>query len=189
MNILLTIGALVLLGTLFASQNALVLYQSQDSVGNEYTIAAFGIAQSIIDEAKLKAFDEQTTLVGVADTSSLTAVASLGKDANAEKLNGTAANPDRADTLTTASPFSAANPGFLSSVKFDDVDDYNGYVRILNKARALEGDTVRVTVAYADAASPNTVLSSRRSFCKKMTVTVSGRYLPAPVTMSFAYTY
>ena len=70
----------------------------------------------------------------------------------------------------------------------------SGQVRV-NKGRIdatyrlVEGDTVRVSVSYVDATSPNTVLSTKRSFCKKMTVTVSGKYLPAPVTMSFAYTY
>lgn len=189
MNLMLTIGALVLLGTLLASQNALVLYQSKDSTENEYTIAAFGLAQSIIDEAKEKAFDEQTLVAGVPDTSGLTTPANLGKDANTEKINGTGSNPDAADTLTTASPFSASNPGYMSSVKFDDVDDYKGYVRILAKSRALEGDTVRVSVAYADLAAPNTTLATKRSYCKKMTVTVTGKYLPSPVTMSYAFTY
>ena len=189
MNLMLTIGALVLLGTLLASQNALVLYQSKDSMENEYTIAAFGLAQSIIDEAKEKAFDEQTVSVGIPDTSGLTTPANLGKDANVEKINGTGSNPDAADTLTTATPYSTTNPGYMSSVKFDDVDDYKGYVRVLSKTRGLEGDTVRVTVAYADLAAPNTVLTSKRSYCKKMTVTVSGKYRPSPVTMSYAFTY
>jgi hypothetical protein len=74
-------------------------------------------------------------------------------------------------------------------VKFDDIDDYHGYVRVMNKARALEGDTVRVSVSYADLNAPNTVLASTRSFCKRMTVTVTGKYLPRPVTLTYAYTY
>ena len=189
MNMMLTIGALVLLGTLLISNNTLIRSQNQDSLGNEYTVAAYGVAQSVIDEAKLKSYDERTIGVNVADTSGMTTVASLGKDATTEKLNGTAANPDAVDTLTTASPFSAANPGFRSAIKFDDVDDYNGYKRALNRSRALEGDTVAVSVGYADVNSPNTAVTTYRTYCKKMTVTVTGKYLASPVTLTYAFTY
>lgn len=189
MNLMLTIGALVLMGTLLVSNNTLIRYHSVDSMENEYTVAAYGLAQSVIDEAKVKAFDERTIGAAIGDTTGLTAAGSLGKDANTEKLNGNGSNPDSPDTLSTASPFSAANPGFRSSVKFDDIDDYHGYVRIMQKARALEGDTVLVSVSYASGASPNTSFTSTRSFCKKMTVTVTGKYLRAPVTLTYAYTY
>lgn len=189
MNVMLTIGALVLLGTLLVSNNTLIRFQTQDSLENEYTVAAYGLAQSIIDEAKLKAFDERTVAANVADTSGLTAVGSLGKDDNTEKLNGSSTTPDSPDTLTTASPFSAANPGYRSAAKFDDIDDYIGYLRIMNASRALEGDTVRVSLAYADAASPNTTITTYRTNCKKMVVTVTGKYLPRPVTLTYAFTY
>ena len=49
MNMMLTIGALVLLGTLLVSNNTLIRSQNQDSLDNEYTVAAYGVAQSIID--------------------------------------------------------------------------------------------------------------------------------------------
>jgi hypothetical protein len=189
MNMMLTIGALVLLGMLFMSNNTLIRYQNQDSMDNEYTVAAYGIAQSIIDEAKLKAFDENTVAANIPDTTGLTLPANLGKDGNIEKLNGNASNPDSPDTLVTSAPFSVANPGFRSAIKFDDVDDYNGYMRVMNMARALEGDTVRVTVGYGDLNSPNTSLSTTRSFCKKMTVTVTGKYLSSPVILTYAFTY
>ncbi len=189
MNLMLTIGAFVLLGTLLVANNTLIRYHSQDSAENEYTVAAYGLAQSIIDEAKLKAYDEQTIGVNIADTSGLTNVGSLGKDSNSEKMNGSATNPDSPDTLTAASPFSVSNPGFRSSVKFDDVDDYNGYVRVMNKSRALEGDTVRVTVVYADVNSPNSTVTTNRTFCKKMAVTVTGKYLSSPVILTYGFTY
>ena len=189
MNLMLTIGAFVLLGTLLIANNTLIRYHSQDSLENEYTVAAYGLAQSIIDEAKTKSYDERTIGVNIADTTALTLVASLGKDANSEKLNGSATNPDSPDTLSTAVPFSATNPGFRSSVKFDDVDDYAGYVRIMNKTRALEGDTVKVAVVYADVNSPNTTITTYRTYCKKMTVTVTGKYLSRPVVLTYGFTY
>jgi len=180
-NMLLTIGALLLFGTLLVSTQNLLSFNGDDSLENEYVLAAYGAAQTVINEAKLKAFDENSVSATIADTGALTGVGSLGPDPGE-------AGP-LVDTMITSSPFSSVNPGYASSVRFDDVDDYHGYRRAISKSRAFEGDTVWVDVAYVPLADPDAGEVGRRTMCKKMTVTVTGRYLSEPVTLTYGFTY
>lgn len=181
-NLLLTIGALLLLGTLLVSTNNLISFNDGESRGNEYVLAAYGAAQTIISEARTKAFDEKGVAAEIADTSGLSLPGVFGPDGSGEAVPS-------ADTMVTASPFSAANPGYPGSVRFDDVDDYNGYVRVLKASRAYEGDTVLVSVSYVSPEDPGGAVSPARTMCKRMTVTVRGRHLPAPVTLNYGFTY
>jgi len=180
-NLLLTIGALLLFGTLLVSTQNLISYNETDSMENEYILAAYGAAQTVIDEAKIRAFDENTVATPVADTSGLTAAGSLGPD-------GGEAVP-AVDTMVSSPPFSAQYPGYPASARFDDVDDYHGYTRIVRTSRGFEGDTIRVSVAYVPIENPGAGPIGYRSMCKKMTVTVTGRYLPGSVTLSYGFTY
>ena len=56
-NLLFTIFSFVLFGTLLVSDNNLVTSAIQLSSETEVSQAAFALAQSVIDEAKTKAFD------------------------------------------------------------------------------------------------------------------------------------
>jgi len=181
-NLILTIAAFVLLGSLLLSTQNLISYNEQDSVENEYILAAYGAAQSVIDEAVTKAFDEASVSAGIADTGGLTPAGYLGRDGSAEAIPAV-------DTMITSAPFSSAYPGYRSSVLFDDVDDYDGYVRLIRAARSYEGDTVHVRVGYALAENPDLPAASIRTWCKRMTVTVTGRYLPRPITLTYGFTY
>ncbi len=181
-NLFLTIGALLLLGTLMVSTQNLISYNENETLGNEYVLAAYGAAQSLIDEARGKAFDEQSVSVVVADTSGFTPAGSLGRDGGTESVPSV-------DTMVTSSPFSPAYPGYPSSVKFDDFDDYNGYTRLLKAARGFEGDTLRAVVSYVPLANPEAGPAGHRTMCKLITVTVTGRYLPRPVVLPYTTTY
>lgn len=181
-NSFLTIGALLLLGTLLVSTQNLISYNETDTRDNEYILAAHGAAQSIIDEAKTKAYDENSVAANVADTSGFTSAGSFGPDGVAEAVASV-------DTSSTASPFTAAYPGYPGAVRFDDVDDYNGYVRLLKAARGFEGDTVRVKVEYVSLSDPGGSPASGRTSCKRMTVTVTGKYLSVPVILAYGFTY
>jgi hypothetical protein len=181
-NLLLTIGALLLLGTLIVSTKNLISYNEVDSRDNEYVLAAYGAAQSIIDEAKTRAFDENTVAAALIDTAGLTLQASFGREGAGETVPAV-------DTMVTSAPFSATYPGYPSSVRFDDLDDYHGYTRMLKAARAYEGDTVRVAVAYVSLADPGGAGTGFRTLSKRMTVTVTGKYLSRPVTLSYGFTY
>ena len=179
-NIILAMGALVIFGTFLSSSNRLMTANTQIAEQNEYYISAISLAQGVIDEAKSKAFDQNTDTSIVTLTGSLTAPGSLGKDGAAESVP----NPD---TLYSGAPFSASSPGYRSTAKFNDIDDYNDYKRRVNTPRA-EGFTVSVKVNYANETTPDLSLAVR-SFCKRMVVTVSSPFLTSPVKLSYAFTY
>lgn len=181
-NTLLTVGAALLLGALTVSTRTLVWFHDTDSMENEYVLAACGAAQSLIDEAKTRAFDEKCIAQPAADTSGFTLPGALGRDGSDELV-------PTADTMVTSAPYSSANPGYPGAAKFDDLDDYHGYVRVLRASRALEGDTIRSTVVYANPDGPDQDSPTARTMCKRMTVTVTGKYLTRPVVLTYGFTY
>jgi hypothetical protein len=179
-NMILTIGAILLFGTLLVNSNNIISSNSQIAAQNEYYISALSLAQSVVDEAKTKAFDQRTVSTGVASPNSMTRWDSLGKDAGE-----TVPNPD---TLSTSSPFSVTAPGYLSSTKFNDVDDYNDYKRIVNTPRA-EGYNVLVKVKYASPTYPDSTYAASRSYCKWMRVYVWSKYMADTVKVYYSFLY
>ena len=176
-NIIMAIGALLILGLFLNSSDRLMSGNTQVAEQNEYYITALSLAQSIIDEAKTKAYDQNTATHGVTDSTGFSAA--LGPDAG-ETVPAT-------DTLTTASPFSAAAPGFLSTTKFNDVDDYNGYKRLVNTPRA-EGYKLSVTVNWADPTNPGT-LRVTKQYCKVMKVVAKSPFMPDSLVLNYAFIY
>lgn len=181
-NIMLALGALIMFGTFLGSSNKLMIGNNQIAAQNEYYIAGLALAQSIIDEAKTKAFDHTTDTVTARSTATLTAPASLGRDGGAESV-------PQPDTSTSA--------GFSSVAKFNDIDDYNNYRRLVNTSRA-EGYSVGVLVRYASPNAPDSI-SGARTFCKRMEVRVTSPYFPKinsggtlvsdTVKLYYAFTY
>ena len=137
-------------------------------------------AQSVVDEAKIKAFDQRTVSSGVASPASMTRWDSLGKDAGEDIPNP--------DTLASSSPFTPAAPGYWSSIKFNDIDDYNDYKRIVNTPRA-EGYNVLVKVKYASPTYPDSQYASSRSYCKWMRVYVWSKYMADTVKVYYSFLY
>lgn len=188
-NMMLTIGAILLFGIFLSSTNKLMIGNNQIASQNEYYIAGISLAQSLIDEAKTKAFDENTigqdTMVA---KSKLTAPGSLGKDGAAETFSFP-------DTAISSAPFSTAYKGYKSISKYDDVDDYNGYSRLVNTTRA-EGYRISATVRYGDEVNPD-ASPGVRSFCKVMVVKVTSPYFrkssdnggPDTLSLQYAFTY
>ena len=177
-NTILAIGAMVIFGTFLSSSNRLMTGNTQIAEQNEYYLTALSLGQSVIAEAKTKAFDQKTVTTAVSAPESLSVT--LGSDGSTESVP----NPD---TLITSSPYTTNTPGFFSNLKFNDVDDYNGYKRKVNTPRA-EGYTVSAKVAYASATYPDSGKFSR-TYCKKMTVTVKSPYIPDSLTVSYAFFY
>ncbi|HTK80770.1 MAG TPA: hypothetical protein VL633_00610 [Bacteroidota bacterium] len=186
---ILTIGAVLLFGAFLSLSNRLMIGNNQIASQNEYYIAGISLAQSIIDEGKTKAFDQKTVSASISSRSSLTSPDSMGRDGISEQAVPTI------DTLTAASPYSSANKGFLSSIKFNDIDDYNLYSRVVNTQRA-EGYKLKVTVGYTSETSPDST-SGTRTYAKKMIVKVTSPYFPKSsssgggdtLTLSYVYTY
>jgi len=177
-NVILAIGSLIIFGTFLSSSNRLMGVNTQIAEQNEYYISAISLAESVIEEAKTKSFDQLSVSKSLAlpDSASIT----LGR----EGLSETITMPD---TLVSTSPYSSTNKGYLSMIKFNDVDDYNGYQRRVNTSRA-EGYTLSAKVNYANPVSPNTS-SGPQTFCKVMTVTVKSPYMSDSLTISYAFFY
>jgi hypothetical protein len=169
---ILTIGAILLFGVFLKTSNQLMIGNNQIAATNEYYISALSVGQSVIDEAKTKFFDEKTVLGPVFTADTLTAVNALGREGGAEAVP----NPD---TLRSGA--------FRSMTKFDDIDDYNGYRRLVNTTRA-EGYNVLVSVNYASETNPE-ASSASKTFCKRMTVKVWSKYIPDTLKFSYAFAY
>jgi len=69
---------------------------------------------------------------------------------------------------------------------FNDIDDYNGYSRLINAPHA-ENYEVYSEIYYVEENSPE-VKSSVRTFYKRADIKVSSRYLKNPVKLSFIFT-
>ena len=167
-NIIMAVGALLIFGTFLSSSNRLMTTNTQIAEQNEYYISAISLGQSIIDEARTKAFDQNVIGKTFSIPDSLTSPYNLGTEAG-EAFS-------YPDILISSSPYTSSTPGYSSTYRFNDVDDYNGYSRTVNTPRA-EGYTVKVSVGYVNEKNPD-VSSATRTFCKKMSVAVTSPYFP-----------
>ncbi|MBI4536292.1 MAG: hypothetical protein HY708_08435 [Ignavibacteriae bacterium] len=168
---LLTIVGIMLLGAFMLAANSLMADNVRLAEENEYILTAIALAQSVLDEAKTKAFDAATVSGPVSSPSQLTGAGSLGP-------NSSEATPNP-DTLFST--------GYRSSTKFNDVDDYNNYNRLVNTPRA-EGYRINVIVQYASTTYPDSI-KSFTTFCKRMTLTVTSPYISTPVKLTYAFLY
>ena len=171
LNLLLTIFSFVLFGSLLVSDNNVITNNVKLLTENQYSIAAFAMAQSIIDEAGTKAFDEHT-VGGVEVSDSIAMSAALAPESGE--------SPPTTDVPSVT--------GYWSTIHFNDVDDYNGYQRALPKSARIEGDTLDVLIQYVSVASPESVLT-HTSYCKRMTVTVRSSYLSRSYNFSHLFSY
>jgi len=122
---ILTIFAIAILTVLIIN-----IYKSQGSkeemlFGNEAIITGAGIAQSLINEIQVKAFDEKTVSRGYSIADSLTHPNLLGSDA-----------------------------GEYVSTQFDDIDDYNNYTKSDSLDR-LGLFNLKVNVYYINKLMPD----------------------------------
>jgi len=161
-QMLLTVGAMVLLGVTVLSVNRTSSTHGTILRQTEVGIYATSLATSVVEEASGQNFDEVTVNDAITSITPLTAPASLG--------------PETGETTTP-----------ISTINYDDFDDYNGLVRI-DTIRGSDIFTTRATVIYIDAASPNGSLGSR-SFNKRLTVKVTGTATADTITMSYIFSY
>ncbi|HKI78738.1 MAG TPA: hypothetical protein VKA26_09375 [Ignavibacteriaceae bacterium] len=102
----LTIGGLLLLSLTSLRFNQAILETSTTDVENKVYLTAFSLADDMIEEIKVKSFDESTIQFPTTNTASLTPVADLG--------------PESGETFSS----------------YDDIDDFNGYTRAVNAPHA-----------------------------------------------------
>jgi len=169
---LLTVGAVILFGTFLISSNKLLINSIIVADESEYSMTAVSLAQSIIDEAKTKSFDEASIGKVITHRDSLTLALLLGPDTYAEQISGT-------DTL--------GSNGFQSMQKFDDIDDYKNYTRRVDTPEA-EGFILETTVSYVSETDPDSP-QLLRTYCKRMTVTVTSPYISREIVLSNSFAY
>ncbi|NUN09971.1 MAG: hypothetical protein HUU54_12440 [Ignavibacteriaceae bacterium] len=127
----LALVALAILTTLSLNFNSTTLNQTTASMNTEGIITATGAGQSLIEEVKVKAYDEATVSAHCSTTAGLTNPASLGPDAGETNVN-----------------------------LFDDVDDFDNYSTTVATSR-LGNFNVRSKVYYIDYNYPDVELSAQ----------------------------
>jgi hypothetical protein len=165
------IGAFLVLSTLTLSVNSTMLSSVMVSLECEAMLNATSIGQSLIDEILSKNYDEKTVNKKVYNTSELSSVAALGPDAGEAIVV-----PDTKE---------------LSLIRFDDVDDYHNYVRVVNDSTHLGTYTARVSIAYVQESNCETA-SNTPTYFKRITVQIENAYMrqtsdgssTIPVTMT-----
>lgn len=166
---ILTIVAVVLLGTNVISVNRTFTQHGVVLQQTEIGLFAVSLATSLVEEAQGKAFDKYTLTALSETTSELTPQDSLG--------------PELAE----------------ARADYDDFDDYNWMKGGLTKDSAVvKCDTIKIPdvdtflrwskVCYVDTANPNTYKNSR-TFSKKLTVYVWGKSSRDTLEMSYLFSY
>ncbi len=176
-NIICAVGALLIFGAFLSTSNREMTLNTRVAEQNEYYITAISLGQSLIDEAKSKAFDAKT--IGVSTMTRNGLSASLGRESG-EGFS-------MPDTLVSTAPYSPGVQGYLSTVRFNDVDDYDRYMRLVNTQRA-ERFQIQSSVKYVNESNPM-LLSGTQTFCKRMDVIVTSPFVPDTVRLSYVYSY
>jgi len=150
------IGSLVLLIITTLNFNSSYLYNSNIEIENKVMLTAFSLADAMIEEVKARSFDEKTIQFTTVNPSMLTSSGSLG--------------PEAGETYAG----------------FDDIDDYNGYQRLVSAPHA-EDYTIKTVIQYVNGEKPDEV-SAIQTFYKRTTVYVTSPYLKHAVKLSFIFT-
>lgn len=167
-NTLITLGDLILFGLFVLSTNNIILNQTDVAVSSEFQISAIGFGQSLIEEVKMKKFDEAEVSGTISTVNNLTASGSLGRETG--------------ETYT--SPGSSYTGNFASLRNFDD---YNNYRRIVSSPRA-ENFAVSSTVSYVSETWPDSSVASR-TFAKKLRVIVTSPYITNNVILKYVFIF
>lgn len=158
---ILTIGAMTILGYTIMTTNRSTLTHGVILQQTEIGIYMNSLAVSLIEEATGKAFDENTIDSSALTTSHLTPRPLLGRDGS---------GPD-----TEVYPH------------FDDFDDYHNFVKI-DTIPGVDVLTTRAQVYYVTATNPD-VVSTNRTYHKRMDVSVVGTATNDTLRMSYIYSY
>lgn len=161
-QMLLTTGAIVLLGMTIITVNRSFSTQGAVLQNTEIGVYAVSLATSTVEEASGRAFDENTVDNAVTSPNSMTAAVSLGPE-----------------TGETTSPSSTLN--------FDDFDDYNN-VTLGFKVAGVDSFTVKCNVYYIDPTAPEVKVSTQ-TFNKRLDVKVYGTMKQDTVKMSYIFSY
>lgn len=117
-NTMLAMGALVIFSMISLNFNGVVMQNLTNEIDNKVFLTAFSLADDLIEEIKLRAFDQKTVVFSAINKEQLTASASLGPDSGEVSVN-----------------------------MFNDIDDFKGYSKNISLPHA-ENYTVTANVYY-----------------------------------------
>ncbi len=175
-QMLLVVAALTILSMMTLTINTSILQAYAISYDSEATIDAISIGQAMIDEIVTQKFDSLTWTTQKVTTPALfNPTSRLGPDLDSEKtfLAAVKVNPDTAP--------------YLSDLKFNDIDDYNGYVRIA-KSTHLGKFTVKDSVYYVQDSNQD-LYSTTQTWYKAIQVSVNHPNLYRPVVLKALIVY
>jgi hypothetical protein len=156
---LLAFGAMVVLSLSSLNFNEAVLTNSTTELENKVVLTAFSLADDMIEEMKVRAFDAATVNFPTTNPASLTSPYSLGKG------------------------------WWETYPNFNDIDDYDWFYDNPQNVSAPHSENYKVQcrVRYVAENNPDQIVYTQ-TFYKKATVTVSSPYMKKPISLSFIFT-
>ncbi len=160
-QMLITMAAMALLSMIILRTNSSFLNTSEVLINSKINIIAISLATSIIEEAKEKSFDENTSNSPVSSTAGLTTFLNLG--------------PDGSETRVT----------------FDDFDDFHNFAFVdtfVVDSLLLGFFNINAEVDYVTIANPDSAVTNQ-TWNKRLSVTISSESMTDTVRMSTVYSY
>lgn len=190
---MLTAGFLVLLTVAVVGINKMMVDKDTGFYEKEALEQAATLAGSLLEEISRKKFDEQvdTTSAGLQDPTEFTLSGSLGPDAIWSSFFGIPYisgyeqnNVTLPDSIT--STMSIYRSVSNANTRYDDIDDYNGYIRAASSG-TLTGFRLWSTVSYVDT---TLTVTTTRTHLKKVTVYVMNwHYLSDTLVFSNVFSF
>ncbi len=175
---MMVIAAMLLLGTMSLGVNSTLINSTTTGLQMEASLDAISYGQSLLDEILAKEFDEKTITTRAFHYTDLTSAASFGPDGASETFTLPDTMMDGKmvkDPSHGGDVYATIGRVPLSQTKYDDVDDYNNYVRVCRNPR-LDNFYDSVKVEYVLESNPDN-LSGSNTFYKRVTVTVWNQYM------------
>lgn len=166
---MITLGMFILLVMSVISANRMLLDNTQATLEAEAYAASATIANDLLQEALSKRFDYFSDYSGY----------QVPTDFSPPDPTKVEWGPSATEkTAVGTSPDSSYKGAFKSITAFNDLDDYNGYTRMVT-ANSISGFVVTVKVYYVNSSAPK-VAVSYQTFYKVIEVTVQHpQYLSA----------
>lgn len=159
-QMLLTLGALILLSLLSLRVNSSQLTTQDTMQNSKFGILAVSVASSIMEEASEKAFDEKSIDDFITSLSSLTAKGSFGTESG-----------EYSDSTST----------------FDDFDDFDGYTATITNMPSAIFD-VSCEVNYVDPDITGFTTTSK-TWHKQLIVSVTSASMVDTIQMTKIFSY
>ena len=179
-------GMFILLVMSVISANRMLVQNAETNLQTEALTESATIANDLFSEAQSKKFDELADDSGAQDSSAFSSPSGGAP-------SGSEWGPSSTEQSKVGPMPDSSYVGHYRSINaFDDVDDYNGYTRIVNADTAngirIGGYLVTVRVFYVSASNPDVAVPCQ-TFFKKIEVDVEHPQYLQKITYSSLMSY